>query len=304
MIGIAAIIAASAFLGFWLENRHGKRAEGWGERLMTGILWIAIPVIAFFNVARLEIDAEVGAGIAYGYAAIGVTMALAWVIGARLLHLPRPAVGALMLAAGLGNTGWLGLPFASVLFGRDGVADAIVYDIFVTGMAFVSIGFAVGAAFGTRGQSKRERAAAFVTRNPPLWATLAALVAPDALAPDALVDASQLLVFAILPVGFVAVGIVLSAEADDDRLSFPPPLTKPVGVALVLKLGVAPAVAAGLSALVLGVPDPYIVQAGMACATASLLLANEYGLDRPLAAAAIAWSTALVVAAGLVAALL
>lgn len=304
MIGIAAIIAASTGLGFWLEHRYGERAERAGKHLMTAMLWFAIPVIAFFNVARLHVDAEVGAGIAYGYAAIGTSMLLAWLIGSRVLKLSRPGVGALMLVAGLGNTGWLGLPFATVLFGRDAVADAVVYDVFVSAMALISIGFAVGAAFGTRGETKRERATLFFTRNPPLWATLAALIAPDALAPDVLVDASQLLIFAILPIGFVIVGIVLAAEGDEDRLSFPPPFTKPVGVAVVIKLGVSPAVAALLSTVVLGVPDPYIVQAGMACAISSLLVANEYGLDRPLAAGAIAWSTAFVVAAGLVAALL
>ncbi|MBA3301477.1 MAG: transporter [Thermoleophilaceae bacterium] len=304
MIVIAAVVLAATAFGVWLERRIGVPARRGGERSMSAILWVALPIVAFFNVARLELSAEVGAGIAYGYGAVIGTMALAWLIGTRVLRLARPALGALMLAAALGNTGYLGLPFVTVLLGHDSLPDAVVYDVFVSSMALISIGFAVGAAFGTRGETPRERATAFITRNPPLWATLAALAVPDALAPDLLVDASRLLLFAILPVGFTVVGIVLSAESAADRIGFPPPMSKPVGTALVLKLGVAPAIAAALSASLLRVPDAYLVQAGMASAIASLLVANEYGLDRPIAAGAIAWSTALVVSAGLAAALL
>ncbi|MDQ4049141.1 MAG: hypothetical protein M3131_07150 [Actinomycetota bacterium] len=54
-----------------------------------------------------------------------------------------------------------------------------------------------------------------------------------------------------------------------------------------------------LSRLVLSVPDPYLVQAAMASAINAIVIAHEYGLDRALVAAAIAWSTFAVVAAGL-----
>jgi hypothetical protein len=42
----------------------------------------------------------------------------------------------------------------------------------------------------------------------------------------------------------------------------------------------------------------------MACGINTVLIAHVYGMDRSLAASAVAWSTAVVVAAGLVAALL
>ena len=52
------------------------------------------------------------------------------------------------------------------------------------------------------------------------------------------------------------------------------------------------------------VPESYPSQAAMASAINTLVIAHEYGLDRALVAAAIAWSTVIVVAAGLLAALL
>jgi len=304
VIPIAATIAVATAVGIFGEQRYGAAAEAATARLMRALIWLLLPVVAFFNIAALELTAEVGAGIAYGYVAIAVCMTAAWAIGTHVLHLPRPAVGALILAAGLANTGYLGIPFTAALFGLDDIPNGVVYDLLVSTMALITIGFSVGAAFGTVAEAPRDRVIAFLTRNPPLWATIAGFLAPDALAPDWAVEASQVLVFLILPIGFFAVGVTLAAESERDGIGFPPPLTRPVGVALALRLLVAPAVVFGLSRVVLDVPDPYVSQAAMATAINSLAVANEYGLDRPLCAEAIAWSTAIVVAAGLVLALL
>ena len=45
-----------------------------------------------------------------------------------------------------------------------------------------------------------------------------------------------MLVFAILPIGFFAVGVTLAAEAEEGAARFPPPLDAPVGAAVALKL--------------------------------------------------------------------
>lgn len=64
-----------------------------------------------------------------------------------------------------------------------------------------------------------------------------------------------------------------------------------------------PGVLVGLSAALLDVPDSYLTQAAMASALSNVLIANEYGLDRRLTAAAIVWTTLAVVIAGTVAVL-
>jgi malate permease and related proteins len=245
----------------------------------------------------------VGAGIAFAYTAVTLTAAIAWFVGTRLLHLPRPAVGALMLASAFANTGYLGLPFNAALFGSDELPNAVAYDILVTTAGILTIGFSIGAAFGTVAERPRERLISFFARNPPLWACALGFIAPAALAPEWAVHASQIVVFAILPLGFFVVGVTLGAEAEEGALRFPPRLDGPVAVALALKLLVAPAIVIALSREVLEVPDPYLVQAAMASAINSIVIAHEYGLDRGLMASAIAWSTAIVVTAGLVAAL-
>jgi malate permease and related proteins len=304
VIAIAAVIAAATAIGFRSEARLGERAERGARRVTRMMLWVLLPPVAFLNIAALELTAKVGAGIGFGYCALLLTAGAAYLAGTYLLRLPRPAVGALILASAFANSGYLGLPFNAALFGTDGLPNAVAYDILVSALGILTIGFSIGAAFGTVAERPRERVAAFFSRNPPLWACVLGFLAPDALAPQWAVDASQIVVFAILPLGFFVVGVTLAAEAEDARMRFPPPLGAAVIAVLALKLLVAPATVAGLSQVVLEVPDPYLVQAGMASAINGIVIAHEYGLDPGLVAAAIAWSTALVVAAGLAVALL
>jgi predicted permease len=304
VIPIALTIAAATAAGFGVEHRWGElRSQLAAERVMQLMLWVLIPPIVFFNIADLHLSAGVGLGVVFGYVGLGAAMLAAYAIGKWVLHLPRPTIGTLMLTAGLGNTGYLGLPFTAALFGFDDVGDAIVYDILISGMGLLTIGFAVGAAFGTVAEAPRDRIASFFTRNPALWAGVAAVIAPAALSPEWAVDASRLAVFAMLPLGFFVVGITLASEAEEGAIKFPPPLTAPVAVAVALKLLLLPAVVFVLSALIIDIPDSYISQAAMACGINSVLIAHVYGLDRSLAASAIAWSTAIVVAAGLLVAL-
>ena len=304
MIPLAAVIGAATAVGFGAEHRWRRAAETLATRLMWVVLWVLLPFVAFFNIATLHLTAQVGAGIGFGYVATLATMAVAWFVASRLLRLPRSSVGTVMGTSSLGNTGYLGLPFTAALLGFDQIGNAVAYDILVSTTMLITVGFSIGAAFGAVGEAPRERLAAFFLRNPPLLAAVLGLLAPASLAPQPAVDISRIVVIAILPIGFFAVGVTLAAEADAGRVRFPPPVTAPVALAVLLKLLLPVAILFGLSTLFIDVPDAYLVQAAMASGINNLVVANAYGLDRRLAAAVIAWTTAIVVAVGIVVALL
>ena len=300
---ILALIGGSAAMGFGAEHRYRAAAERLARRLLWLVLWVLMPIVTFFNIATLHITAHVGAGIAFGWVAVFTTLGLAYIVGTRVLRLDRSSTGALMCSSSFGNTGYLGIPLTGALFGLHEIPNAVAYDTLVSSALLVTVGFSVGAAFGTVGQRARDRLAAFFFRNPPLWAAVLGLLAPAALAPDWAVHASRVLVVAILPIGFFAVGVTLAAETDEGQAKFPPPLTRDVVAALALKLVIPPLVVLGLSSLLIDVPNAYITQAAMASGLNNLVIAHSYGLDRKLTAAAIAWSTAVVGAVGLVVAL-
>ncbi|MBA3300512.1 MAG: transporter, partial [Thermoleophilaceae bacterium] len=176
-------------------------------------------------------------------------------------------------------------------------------DVLVAIPILVLVCFSVGAAFGDEaGVGARQRARSLAIRNPLLPAFALALIAPDKLAPDALVTLSQALVFAALPVGFVAVGINLAA-ASPGAFSVPRP-GEEIALAVLARLVLAPLLLFLLALPVIDLPAPYLLLAAMPAGLNTLVVANAFGLDRRVAAGAIAWSTALVVSAGLVAALL
>jgi len=299
LIVLALVVVASTATGLAAQPRLGGRAEAASDLLLRVVLWVVFPVVAFFNVAALHFRAEVVAGIAYGWASVAVGGLAAYLVGRFLLNLSRPALGALVLVGGFGNTGLLGLPFQAALFGRDVLPDAVAYDVLVSGATLVTAGFSIGAAFGTVADRGRDRLRAFFVRNPPLWATVAGLVAPESLAPGWAVDASQLLVLAVVPFGFFAVGVTLAVAG---ARGLPRP-DGAVATAVGAKLAAAPLVVLGLSATLVAVPEVYLTQPAMACALNSMVVANEYGLDRRICAAAVAWSTALVLIVGVAATL-
>jgi predicted permease len=300
VIALALAVAASVGAGWAAERRGEAAARSAARSLLDAMLYVLVPFVTFVNIARLHLSTGVGVGIGLAYLELAAVGWLAWLLGARVLRLGRPATGALMCAAVLANTGYLGLPLTLAVLGSRRLGEAIAFDTLVTGPMLLFVGFAIGAAFGDKaGETRRERLRAYVVRNPPLLAVAAGLLAPASAAPHALIGVSHVVVLGLLPLGFFALGVNLSAEAERGRLRPSRALRAPLAVALGLRLAVAPAIMLALSALVVTVPDAYLLESAMPCAISTLLVAHAYGLDLRLATSAIAWSTALVLVAGL-----
>lgn len=298
LLTVAAIVISTA-AGVGAELRWRDRAALLARRSLTASVFTIVPFVTFFNIARLHIDADVGIGILLGYVTLAVVTGIAWWSG-RVMDLPRPTHGALILTALIANTGYLGYPLTVAVLGSEELGHAVAWDLLVSIPALLLVGFGVGAAFGTKaGETPRDRVRSFFTRNPPLYAALAAVVAPDALAPDALVDISRVMVVALLPIGFFAVGAILAEEAEDGYLEPGSPLKPPLSIGIGLRMIVAPALLFAMSAPLIDLPSAYLLLAAMPVGINSLLVGHVYGLDLKLAAQAVAWSTALAVVGAL-----
>ena len=299
MLALALAILAAIAAGVGAQRRLGERAETLTRWLLGALLYVALPFIAFFVLARAGFGAGAGLGLGLAYVMHAVVGLLAWAIAARVLHLSARATATVIVATIMANTGYLGAPLVNTLLGHDALGAAITYDVLVSGPMFFFVAFAVAAAFTTRGEPAARRVRTFITRNPPLIAVAAGLAAPDALAPDVLVEIARVGVIALAPLGFFIVGVQLAAEARDTSLRLSPP----VAAVIALRMLVAPLLLIGLAALAIDVPDAYLVQAAMPVAVNTLVVVHAYDLDRAVAASALAWSTAFALAAGLVVAL-
>ena len=305
MVAVVLAIVLSTAAGVWAERRWGGRAGIASRRGLLFVLYVVLPPTTFFNLAAADIDADIGFGVVLALVSVALATVLAYLVGTKLLRLGRPSVGSLMCCTLVGNTGYLGYALVAVLLGFDRLSEAVVYDILVAAPALLLGAFSVGAAFGTEaGEGPRERTTAFFTRNPPLYAAILALIAPDSLAPEVLVDISRIVIVAVLPLGFFAVGAALAEEADEHELPIPPPFDAQVASAVALKLVVVPALLLGLAAPLIDLPGTYLLLAAMPCGINTMIVTHAYGLDLRLTASAVAWSTAITVVVATVASLI
>ncbi len=256
-------------------------------------LWFIVPPVTFFNFARFEPSGDVGAGLVFAYLGLGTALAVAWLL-ARPLRLEGHTRGAFMCAAFHANTGFLGLPFTVALLGTDALPEAITYDQLVSTPWLLLVAFSIGAAHSPDEESRMRM---FLLRNPALYAMVLGLLAPDTLAPSWAVDASNVLVVALAPLGFFALGVYANVSG----AGLFPPITTPVVTAVFVKLTVPVAVVVACAALIHDVPDAFIVQAAMPTGLNSLLLVAAYSLDRAIISGAIVYSTLAVLAWGLAA---
>jgi malate permease and related proteins len=278
-------------------HRGGERAQAAARRLLSVVLFGLMPPVYFVNIARLEFDPDIGVGIVLGWVALLGAGGLAY-LAARGMRLPPAQAGVITNAGLQGNTGYLGLPLSVALLGSERLPEAVAFDALAQGPVFFLGVFGVGAALGTRaGEGWRRRLRFFFTRNPVLWAVAAGLVAPDALAPDVAVDVSRVIIFALLPTCFLAVGIVLASEGVSARFD------RRIGAAVGFRMVVAPALLIALAAPLIDLPPAYALLAATPAGINGITVAHAYGLDVELAASTIAWTTAifLVVASAAVA---
>lgn len=298
---VAAAVIAATSAGLLIE-RTTRFAPLLARRCLSLMLYVLVPFVAYTSFAHLHVSVDAGVGLALAYVGLGFAGALAYAIGKRWLALPRPSLGALVCSVLLVNTAYLGLPMTVAVLGTSHLSQAVAYDQVVSGPMLFTVGFAVGAAFGTAGtRGGGGRVLAVVTRNPPLIAAIAGLLVPTSLAPHAFVVASHYVVDALLVIGFVAVGISLSTERREDRA---PLLERPdrrIGVALVLRFATTTSLL-GLAWLVgVAIPSAYLLQAAMPSGINSLIVGHAFGLDQHLIATMIVWSTLAVLVVGLAA---
>jgi predicted permease len=294
------LMLAGAGVGVWSERRRPREAVALARRLLLVILYVLVPFVIFFNLASASISLDNGLGILLGLVNLVLVGVLAWLASTRLLRLSSPQAGAVIVSALVANTAYLGYPLTVALLGHDRLSTAVLFDVLVSGPTLMLGAFGVGAAFGNRaGEGWRARLRTFFTRNPPLYAAILGLLAPKALAPSGLVDASQVLAVAILPIGFFAVGATLAEGAEHGELPIPPPFTRPVAVAVIARIAVAPALLMLLAAPLIDLPSAYRLMSAMPTGINAMVVSHAYGLDNRIVAEAITWSTAIVALAAL-----
>ncbi|MBF2087792.1 MAG: AEC family transporter [Synechococcales cyanobacterium K44_A2020_017] len=254
--------------------------------LGKGLFWFGVPlsVFGFLRQADLSGSVWIAPVVAWVALACGAGLAWLWIVvqtrrGSDRSFVPQndPAKGSFLLAAMVGNTGYLGYPVALALVGPQYFGWAIFYDTLGSTLGAYCIGVLLGARFGLAQQGRWTMAQAFV-RNPALWAfSLGMLCRSVQFHPwveqGLLGGAWLMLVLALLLLG-------MRLSQLDLRLN----LNQAV-VTLFIKMLMIPLIF-GLALRSLGLTGlPHfavVLQLAMPPAFATLVIAEAYDLDRQL----------------------
>lgn len=284
-------------------QRRVRDPQRLSHALFRVVLWGAVPLVTFFAYTTVNLNDGVVQTMPVVMAASWLTLGIG-VLWARLGRGDPGKRGVLALATGLGNTANVGYPLASLVFGSQGLAAAVIYSEFQ--FLIPTIAVAVGVARRFAGPTSRAPAAPRLRDvvhswlvNPPVAAGVLA-VAIRAAGVDLQGVVTPIgpyvgLAFGVL--GFLQLGVAMPlkplAHGRDD--------VRRAAVTLALRLGAAPLVlfAAG-RATGIDVPGVYLLLAAMPVAFNTMIISRVFDLNTELARLLIVVSTPLVIGGVLV----
>jgi predicted permease len=259
--------------------------------LSTAVFNFFIPPLAFGLMASAPVDRSLIAIPLTGAIVVLASIAAGFV-AYRLLpwfrNTPRPVVGTMIISGAYGNVMYLGLPVITEMLGAQFGYVAVLYDLLASTPILLTIGVFIAARYGSGKAASVGASLKRVFLLPPLWGVAAGMAVRLAglAAPLPVLDAVGLMGKAVVPIMIFTVGLALDFR-DVKRLSIAVP-------ALAIKLVLAPVLAwwigsrLGLQADVLKATT---IEGAMPVMVLSLVIADEFDLDVPLAAACITVST-------------
>lgn len=210
---------------------------------------------------------------------------------ARALKLDRKTTAGLMIAATFGNTGYLGLPFVSAVFGGDKAAiqSAVMMDSFAMRILLCTAGIAVATSFA--GERFRWQDTLEFVKSPLFVALVIGLIFRKTPVTGVPYDVLSYAAAMTVPLSMISVGLNLSLGSAKKW-----PLA--VAAAVALKLAILPALThLGLPFLQVGdtVAKVAVLEMAMPSAIFGGVIAGRYGANKEFVAGAIFVSTLLSV---------
>lgn len=254
------------------------------------IIYVGLPALIFRAVHPAPLGSELAVIAGVAWAVFAVTASVAWLL-ARILRLPRRVAGGFILAASLGNTGYIGYPVSQAILGDEGLVRAIFYDSFGTVGALLVVGLLIAQRYGDR-VGPRINVLHEIARFPAVLALLAALALRPLPVPEVVSSGLDALASLVVPLIMLSVGLSLEVRRLGDR-----PLA--LGMLGAVRLLLAPLAALAIGGFVLD--DPAAVrlvalEAGMPAMMLSIVIGARFGLDTEFLAAAVVLTTMASVA--------
>lgn len=258
--------------------RWARPPAGLAQHLNWWVLNIALPALVLDLVPRIRFDPHLW----FLPVAMWLLFLGAWLLFALLgprLGWSRGRIGALILVGGLGNTSFMGYPMIQALRGQEGLGLAVIADQVGCFVALAVGGVAVTAVYAGRVLMPLE-----ILRRILLFPSFLALLGGILAGvlggwPEPAHYVLEHLGATLTPLALFSVGLQFRLHLGRSQLAA-------VGIGLGWKMLLAPLLCYGLglltgvSGLVLTIG---VLQTAMAPMISAAILAEQYGLEPPLA---------------------
>ncbi len=199
------------------------------------VLYVCLPAAVLMYVPRLHLDFSLIGLVATPWLLMLCTLALVS-LATRIFGFARDVHAVLLICVALANSSFIGYPMVRALLGDHALPYAVVYDQFGTFVLLSTFGLYVIARYSGDTPPTAAQILLRIARFPPLWALLLALTLMPEQPPTWFGTGLKQLADAMLPLVMLAVGFSLQLRLPLDEL-------KPLGIGLLLKLVVMPALA-------------------------------------------------------------
>ncbi|MBW4658959.1 MAG: AEC family transporter [Drouetiella hepatica Uher 2000/2452] len=253
------------------------------------LFWVGAPlsIAVFMRQADLSASVLVAPLICWVALALGAGLAWIWIRRSNLQL--KPTQGSFLLAAMVGNTGYLGFPVTLALAGTQYFGWAVLYDTLGSTLGAYGLGVMMAAYFGKGSNSQAALFKALV-QNPALWSFCLGLGLRLIHFPEAIENGLQTCAWGVIALSLILIGMRLSQIRSWRNV-------QQATVSLCIKMLIVPLVLGLLLPLfgVTGMPLLVIVlQMAMPPAFATLVIAEAYDLDRDLTVTTLAIGSVLL----------
>lgn len=172
LVSLVLAILLLIGLGFLARKLRLLKKED-ARSLNQVIIYFALPAFIFNAVLKAKLDISLLIVPLFALAIISLCAAVAHILGKRI-RLASATLGGFVLAAAIGNTGYMGFPLTQELYGKPEVIKAVFYDHFGSVLFIFTVGLFIAETYGESG-AKINRLKEIAT-FPPLLAMMAAFL--------------------------------------------------------------------------------------------------------------------------------
>jgi predicted permease len=273
------LLLVVCFLIGILLARTERFPQGAAHALNAFVIYVSLPALILGQIHTLHLERSLIVPAAMPWLLFVIGAVIFRSVGRRY-GLSRRTIGCLTLAAGLGNTSFVGIPMIEAYYGKDAVGVGLLADQLGSFLVLSTLGIFAAARYSS-GTASLRTVMARVLRFPPFIALLGALILLPVPYPEPVTFLFARLGDTLAPLALVSVGLQLRFSETAQR-------ERSLALGLGYKMLFGPALLLFLFMLIPGVGGRVlqvtIFEAAMPPMITGALVAIEYDLDPPLAA--------------------